>query len=89
MATQVSESCRSCFSVVELRDPCPLRHVRQTHESVRRLPYWCSGTSFRGVLGSGVRLRVDVCDSRECRAAEVVTSRHAHRRTNAPYAVRG
>lgn len=62
-------------SVVELLDPCPLRRVRQTHESVRRLPYWCSDRSFRGVLGSGVRLRVDVRDSRECRrAARFVTS---------------
>ena len=54
-------------SVVELLDPCPLRRVRQTHESVRRLSYWCSDRSFRGVLGNSLRLRVDVRDSRECR----------------------
>ncbi len=54
-------------SVVELLDPCPLRRVRQTHESVRRLSYRCSDRSFRGVLGSGLRLRVDVRDSRESR----------------------
>ena len=48
---------------------------RQTHESIRRLSYWCSDRSFRGVLDSGLRLRVDVRDSRECRrAARFVTS---------------
>ena len=53
--------------MVELLDTCSLRRVRQTHESVRRLSYWCSNRSFRGVLGSGLRLRVDARDSRECR----------------------
>lgn len=62
-------------SVVELLDPCPLRHVRQTHESVRRLSYRCGDSRFRGVLSSGVRVRVGVRDSRECRrAARFVTS---------------
>lgn len=60
---------------MELLDPCPLRRVRQTHESVRRLSYWCSDRSFCDVLGSGVRLRVDVRDSRECRrTARFITS---------------
>ena len=48
---------------------------RQTHESVRRLSYWCSDRSFRGILSSGVRLRVVVRDSRECRrTARFITS---------------
>ena len=60
---------------MELLDPCPLRRVRQTHESVRRLSYRCGDRRFRGVLSSGVRVRVGVRDSRECRrAARFVTS---------------
>ena len=50
---------------MELRDPCPLRHVRQTHESVRRLSFRCGDRRFRGVLSSGVRVRVGVRDGRE------------------------
>lgn len=62
-------------SVVELLDPYPLRRVRQTHESIRRLSYWCSDRSFCDVLDSGVRLRVGVRDSREYRrTARFVTS---------------
>ena len=51
--------------MVELLDPCPIRHVRQTHESVRRLSYRCGDRRFRGVLSSGVRLCVGVRDGRE------------------------
>lgn len=36
-------------SVVELHHPYPVCHVRQTHESVRRLSYRCRDSRFRGV----------------------------------------
>ena len=53
--------------MVELLDPCPLRHVRQTHESIRRLSYRHGDSRFRGVLSSGVRVRVGIRDARERR----------------------
>lgn len=50
---------------MELHDPCPIRHVRQTNESVRRLSYRCGDSRFRGVLSNGVRMRVGVRNGRE------------------------
>ena len=69
-------------SVVELLDPCPLRHVRQTNESVRRLSYRYGDSRFRGVLSSGVRVRVGVRDGRESwRGGGCVNGRYRTRHT--------
>ena len=50
---------------MELRDPCPVCRMRQTHESICRLSCRRGDRRFRGVISNGVRVRLGVRDARE------------------------